>query len=106
MEGYDIIDPKRNKVLAEFKDDILVVDYGLISKHKIQPNKIVMVLAGSHTYGQLAISNALSDLKFYNKLIEEKINLSEFQVLIKVSIKDIWPNNYEIIEIYPLNHHS
>jgi len=101
MIGYDIYRGTAPFRIPKLVDGALTEDYGLISKYISSTNQVIMTLAGSHTFGQLAIALALSDSNFYEH-IAKRTSLDQFQVVIQANIQERWVRDYDIIDIVHL----
>lgn len=98
MIGYDIYRGAEALLVPKRRDDVLVDDYGLISRYISPTNQVIITLAGSHTFGQLAIAFALSDPNFYER-VAERTTLDQCQVLLQADIQGRWISDYSIIDI-------
>jgi len=98
MVGYDIHRRHEPFRIPELKDGMLVKDYGLISKRLSPTGQLIIALAGSHTFGQLAIAFALSDPSFYEH-VAARTSLDQFQVVVEAIIHGGWISDYDIIDV-------
>lgn len=98
MIGYDIYRGPEAFLVPKTKENVLVDDYGLISRHISPTNQVIITLAGSHTFGQLAIAFALSDPNFY-ELVAERTALDQCQVLLQADIQGRWISDYSIVDV-------
>lgn len=100
MNGYEICDwNDRDTILyhPEQEGTEIVQDCGIISKHKAKDNRTIIVLAGSHTFAQIAIGLALSDTQFYEE-VRQWTDLSQFQIVLTTKVFNRWPEGHTIEE--------
>ena len=93
IKDYTIICRKNPEVKYEAKkgdNNEILYDYGLITKINTK-DSCILILAGLHTFGQIAIALALNDEHFFGEVGKKYKKLEQFQVIIGIDIKGSWP---------------